>query len=109
MSYRISWPDNTFLAEFSGRISALEVESVNHAFSGDARRDNVRYQIWDLSRVTSYEVPEHEIVYAAAFDKGVTAVRSNLRGAMVASDEQIRERIEKYLAVAKELDIGWDK
>lgn len=108
MSYAISWPENTFLAEFVGNITAREIEAVNHAFSGDARMDDVRYSIWDFSRASSIEMPEHEIEEAAAFDKGVSVVRKTLRGALIASNDPVRERLEKYLAIAASLDVRWD-
>ena len=108
MPYVLSWPDETFLAEFAGLVTAREIEAVNHAFSGDARMDYVRYSVWDFSRVTSIEIPDHEVVYAAAFDKGVTSVRNTLRGALIASDPNVRRRLQDYLAAAERLTVEWD-
>ena len=108
MTYAISWPENTFLAEFSGVVTADEIEAVNHAFSGDERMDTVRYSIWDVSYAVSIDIPEHEIEYAAAFDKGVSAVRKALRGALIASNSQVKERLKDYLAIAEDLSVNWD-
>jgi hypothetical protein len=108
MTYAISWPGNTFLARFFGVITADDVEAVNHAFSGDARMETVRFSIWDFSQASSIDMPEHEIEYAAAFDKGVSAVRPTLRGALIVNNDQIRKGIEKYLAIADDLDVKWD-
>ena len=108
MSYAISWPENTFLAKFVGKITAREIEAVNYAFSGDARMEHVRYSIWDFSRASSIEMPEQEIEDAAAFDKGVSAVRKTLRGALIASNNQVKARLEEYLAIASNLDVHWD-
>jgi hypothetical protein len=104
----VSWPDNTFLAEFAGKVTVGDVEAVNYAFSGDARMDTVRYSIWDFSRATAIDMPEQEVVYAAAFDKGVTAVRRTLKGALIASDGEIRRNLLHYLAAAHDLEVGWD-
>jgi len=108
VSFSISWPDNTFLAEFAGQITAEEIEVVNHAFSGDERLDTVRYSIWDFSGASSLEMPPYEIEYAAAFDKGVSVGRKNLRGALIASNDEVKDCIEKYLAIADALDVNWD-
>ncbi len=108
MSFAISWPENTFLAEFSGVVTADEIEAVNNAFSGDGRMDTIRYSIWDFSRAASIEMPEQEIEYAAAFDKGVTAVRKTLRGALIANNPQVKERLNVYLAIAEDLGVDWD-
>lgn len=74
MPYVISWPQTTFLAEFEGTVTADEIEAVNHAFSGDERMEKFRYSVWDFSLASSVDMPEHEIEYAAAFDKGVSIV-----------------------------------
>ena len=108
MSYSISWPDNTFLAEFVGTITADQIEAVNHAFSGDERMDSIRYSIWDFSRADAIDMPEDDIEYAAAFDKGVSVVRPTLRGALIVSNDHVRKPIEAYLAVADDLDVNWD-
>lgn len=108
MSYSISWSGNTFLAEFAGKITPNEIEAVNDLFSGDERLEMIRYSIWDFSRASSIEMPDYEIEYAAAFDKGVTTVRKDLRGALIANNDQVREQLEKYLAMADELSVNWD-
>ncbi len=108
MPYSISWPDNTFLAQFSGTITAKEVEEVNHAFSGDMRMEVVRYSIWDFSGATSVAMPVNEIEYAAAFDKGVTYTRSSLKGALIVTNDHVRDVVEKYLEVADDLQVNWD-
>lgn len=68
---------------------------MNHAFSGDASVDTSRYSIWNLSRASSVDMTEEEIVYAAAFDKGFKAVRKSMRGALIASNTQVRRRLEE--------------
>lgn len=108
MPYTVSWPGHTFLAEFTGTVTAAEVEAVNLAFGGDARMETVRYSIWDFSRATAIDMPRVEVEDAAAFDKGVAEVRPSLRGAMVACCAAVRAPIETYLATAEALGIGWD-
>lgn len=108
MAYVISWPDDTFLARFAGRVTADEIEAVNHVFSGDARMESVRYSIWDFSLADIVDMPVQEIENAAAFDKGVTYVRKHLRGALIVRNTHIRAQLESYLAVANELEVKWD-
>ena len=108
MTYVISWPNDSFLVEFSGKVTAAEIEAVNHAFSGDERIESIRYALWDFSHASAIDMPDAEIEYAAAFDKGVTYVRPHLRGALVVSNDQVRAQLEKYLAFADDLDVDWD-
>ena len=108
MPYAISWHNNSFLAEFSGTVTADEIEAVNNAFSGDARMESIRYSIWDFSNAEAIDMPDHEIEYAAAFDKGVAYVRPALKGALIVADNQIRTQIEKYLKLADDLAVNWD-
>ncbi len=108
MPFVVSWPDRTFLARFEGIVTANEIEAVNHLFSGDERLDRVRYSIWDFSSASSVEVPEQEIEYAAAFDKGVSNVKAQLKGALIAACDPVKAKLEAYLSIAKDLDVGWD-
>ncbi len=108
MPYTVSWPANTFLAEFTGIVTAAEVEAVNLAFGGDARMETVRYSIWDFSGASAIDMPRMELEDAAAFDKGVSEVRPVLKGALVATCDAIRRAIDTYLVTAGELGVGWD-
>lgn len=108
MPYHISWPNNTFLARFSGTVSADEIEAVNHAFSGDARMESIRYSMWDFSHAEAIDMTDEAIEYAAAFDKGVAYIRRKLKGALIVSNAQVRAQLEKYLAVADDLLVDWD-
>lgn len=108
MPFVISWPQNTFLAEFEGTITADEIEAVNNAFSGDERMEKIRYSVWDFSLASSIDMPELEIEDAAAFDKGVSLVRPKLKGALIVSNDKVRASIEQYLSVANELNVEWD-
>jgi hypothetical protein len=108
MPYKYSWPDNTFLAEFSGTTTAREIAAVNHAFSGDPRIDSVRYSVWDFSQVTMIDMSRNEIEEAAAFDKGLTYTKRHLKGALIAVNDQVRTQIETYMAAAQSLDVSWD-
>lgn len=108
MPYTFSWPENTFLATFSGRVTAEDIERVNHAFSGDARMESVRYSIWDFSLAESIQMPVSEIENAAAFDKGATYARHNLRGALICTNEAVKQKLEMYLDIANDLEVNWD-
>jgi hypothetical protein len=61
-----------------------------------------------MTLATAVDMPGDEVVYAAAFDKGVTAVRKSMRGALIASNTDVRRCIEEYLAAAADLSIDWD-
>lgn len=108
MPFVVSWSDRTFLARFEGVVTAGEIEAVNHLFSGDERMDRVRSSIWDFSAASSVEVPEQDIEYAAAFDKGVSTVKPQLKGALIADRDPVKAKLVAYLSIAKDLDVGWD-
>jgi hypothetical protein len=61
MPFAITWPDNTFRVDFEGTITEREIEAVNNAFAGDYRMETVRYSIWDFSRASSIDMPDHEV------------------------------------------------
>lgn len=45
---------------------------------------------------------------AAAFDKGVSSVKPQLKGALIAACGPVRAKPVAYLSIAKDLDVGWD-
>lgn len=108
MAYITSWDDGRFVAEFSGDVPAVEIASVNDEFTGDYRFDSVRSAIWDMSRITQLAMPRAEIEYAAAIDIGAAVVRPILKGAIIVGEGHVKELVEEYLAITREMDHSWD-
>jgi hypothetical protein len=108
MTYRTSWDSGRFFAEFSGDVSASDIAAVNDEFTGDPRFDSVRCAIWDMSRISRLVMPLADIEYAAAVDIGAAAVRPKLRGAIIVSEGHVKELVENYLAITREVDHTWD-
>jgi hypothetical protein len=109
MPYTTLWNPDNFFVEFSDEVTSAEIDAVNALFCGDERFDTVRYALWDMSHIAKLVMSESEIEYAAATDKGASVVKPRLRGAIVVPPAgPVREAVEKYLAIANELDTGWD-
>ena len=108
MTYKTSWDSGHFFAEFSGDVPASEIAAVNEEFTGDSRFDSVRCAIWDMSRISRLTMPLADIEYAAAVDIGAAVVRPTLRGAIIVREGHVKDLVENYLAITREIDHTWD-
>lgn len=108
MPHQTRWEEDAFIAEFWGEVSAWEIEAVNDEFNGSPKFDTARFALWDMSRAERLVVTEVDVESAAAIDKGASMIRRDLRGAIVVPAGQVRELVEQYLAVSRELESSWD-
>ncbi len=107
MPYQTTWESRGVVWEFYDHVSAQEIEAANDEFYVDERSDLAKYQIIDASKVTSVEWSERDIKMIAAYDIGADSVIKNLKVAYVTVDEEIAEKIEKYIDVSRRLNSSW--
>lgn len=108
MPHQTRWEGEGFIAEFSGEVLAWEIEAVNNEFTGNSRFDEVRYSLWDMSRITRLDMTGADVDDAAATDKGASMIKHVLRGAIVVPEGQVRDLVDRYLLVSGELENSWD-
>lgn len=107
MPYSMSWEEKGVVWEFSGEVTAQEIEEANTAFYNDERSDLAKYQIIDAREVDCVEWEEREIKKTAALDVGASKMIRNVRVAYVAHSPEIADRLEKYAEITRRLNSSW--
>ena len=96
MSYTISWTETGVIWTYTGLLTGSEIIESNDAIYGDARFDDLRYQIVDMSGVDSFQVSELEMRQMAHLDKAAARTNPHIRIAVVAPAGPAREVAEAY-------------
>ena len=91
MPYSTAWEPGGVIWTFWGVVSGEEILRSNQEIYGDARFDELKYQIVDLTRVERFDATRDDMAMIASND--IAAARSNprVRVAVAARDELIRE------------------
>jgi hypothetical protein len=108
MPYRTIWEANGLIWEFYGLVTAREIESANDEFYRDLRSDTAKYQIIDTRRVTDIEWSETDIKITAAYDIGATHTIEKLKVVLVATNQTVIEKMEKYTEISRQLESSWE-
>ena len=73
---------------------------------GDERFDNMRFQIFDISKVTKVNAPESDISVIAALDRSSAKWNPNVKVACITEDDYSMQLIEIYASYL--MDIEWE-
>ena len=98
MKENITWVTRGVLVTLSEQLDGDELFQVNEKVYGDSRFDNLRYQLWDLTKVTEFNVNIEDMIKIAAHDKAAALSNSSLKVAIVATEEMIQTLISLYQA-----------
>lgn len=108
MAYHTTWEENGILWEYSGDVTAEEISESQDEFFADYRSKNARYQIIDASSIDSLIWDQSDIVETSANDVGASMAVKDLRIAFIVSeDEDVRQKIEAYIDLCKEMEASW--
>ncbi len=98
MAYEIAWEPRGVCKTFSGFVTSREFMQSITEFQGDARFDDCRYSLNDLSRVEGHDICEADVKRFAAFAIGAHHSNPNVRIAVVTVDDTIRSLLDFYSA-----------
>lgn len=88
MSYIINWEENGVYCKFSGAVSGNELIQCNGDLYGDARFDDVKYELFDMLDVTELTIKPIDVKKVAGCDRAASRrIRPNVKCALVAIDE----------------------
>jgi len=105
MPYSIDWKDNNVIITFNGTLRLKDVLDVNNTLYGDARFDDMNFQITDFRLVEEIDVDEIDVSVIASLDKASSNWNPNMKLANITSNEFGKEMIKKYSGI---LDgTGW--
>ncbi len=107
MPYSIEWINNDVIITYSGgTIKTQDVLDVNNELYGDARFDDMNYQISDFNLIDEIEVKESDILIIAALDKVSSRWNPKMKLANVTQNKLGIKMIEKYAEIL--VESGWD-
>jgi hypothetical protein len=97
MAHNTIWEEKGLFWQFSGEVTALEVQEANNELYSDPRFDTAEYFIWDMTDVSEVCLTESDVGHAVAMDRGASFTNNRLNGALIANNEHIRNLITQYI------------
>ncbi len=108
MPYRTIWEENGIKWEFFGVVTSEEIEQANETFFSDPRSKTAQYQIVHTLETEEVEWRPLDMVEITFNDVAASKSGMQLKLAYIADKERIREKIEKYIAMSKNLNSEWE-
>jgi hypothetical protein len=107
MPFKGIWEDGGVFFDFSGVVTAQEIENVQDLFYGDARSDSSKYILFDISGIEQFLVEEYDIKFFAARDAGASKSLLFMKVALIANDQNIRSSLQKYIEASLKINTNW--
>ena len=108
MPFKTSWAEKGIYSQFHGEVTPAEIEEANAEVYGDYRFDHIEYFIYDFTDADDLALQQSDVEDSVATDKGASYTNRDIKGALVASDQQICEMIDSYMNMSSELGSPWD-
>ena len=108
MPYEINWEKNGVLVKFWGLFDFETNASANTDMYNDPRSNDLKYIIWDTSRISELSVKEGETRIIAAQDEIGSSRLSKIKMALFAQDKATRKICEQYCSHYQSRQTGWD-
>lgn len=96
MPFTITWKPDGVIIHLSGEISFEENMKFNGEIYGDARFENIRYEIGDYRNVTKFNISEKEAAVIANLESHSARWNNHLKMAHVTNDPYMTNLIRQY-------------
>ena len=106
MKDEITWVTRGVLVTLSEQVNGAELFRLNEKVYGDSRFEDIRYQLWDLTNITEFNVSIEDIVKIAAHDRAAALSNSRMKVAIVTTEEMIQTIVNLYSA--EMFESPWD-
>lgn len=107
MSYDITWNEDGTILCFKGITTIHHINEANEKLYADPRFDGHKYQVWDLSRADFSPISTDDIEEPAATDMGATFSNPNMKVAIIADDNHVKNISYHYIDLSKTLNSTW--
>ena len=98
MKDKTTWVPKGVIITFSDVVDGEELFQAAEELYSDERFDNIRYQIWDNTKVTEFKVEVDWMIKIAAWDKAAALSNPNMKVAIVALVEMTQTLTSLYQA-----------
>ncbi len=99
MGFNIKWINSNPIVTYSGVVNYETIINSNNAIIGDARFDEMKYQIFDHSQVDKLVITQKELEMIGVLDKNSAVWNKKVKVALIFKDIKTEERIRKYLEI----------
>jgi hypothetical protein len=107
MPFKTFWEQEGIKWEFHGHVTSEEIEEANGIFFRDPRSGTSKYQIVHALNAESVEWKPMDIVDITFNDVAASRSGLQLKIAWIAINDRIKEKIEKYVTLSKNLNTEW--
>lgn len=97
MTYSLDWEPEGVLIRFAGDVGNTELIHATRQVHGDARFDEARYLIHDLSTITGHHLSEEGLRELSAINYGAHVSQPNCRIVFVTTDTALAAQLETVL------------
>lgn len=107
MAHSLEWNGRGLFRAYSGSVSGAEIIAVNELTFSDPRFDELRYLISDYSAVEENNVSMEDVVRIASLNFAASKSNSQIRIAIVATDENVTALAALFNFESEELKNPW--
>ncbi len=107
MPYEINWEKKGVLVRFNGIFSYKENMNANIELYSDSKFENLKYIIWDLSKISEVNINEEEAKITGMQDKLTASKLPEVKMAIVALDKRVKNLCHEYVAYSQNINKGW--
>jgi hypothetical protein len=107
MAVNIEWKKNGIIAKFVGKVTIQEINESNRVMHGDARFDDLQYQISDFLEADPSLVSFDDALVPAATDLGASRTVHEMKIALIIQEPTAVELGKHYIEISKKLGSPW--
>ncbi len=96
MGFNTKWINSNPIVTYSGVVNYEIINNSNNVIIGDARFDDMKYQIFDRSQVDKLVITQKELEMIGVLDKNSAVWNKKVKVALIFNDLKIEESIRKY-------------
>ena len=108
MPHKTSWEKFGLCWTFYGVVSLQEVHDADGEMYSAPQFDELKYFIWDGSKIEKIDYDIDEADQPAAIDKASSQYKPYLKGALIGEDEKVRLVIKRYIETSSKLNSSWE-
>ena len=107
MNYSIDWGSDTVKVTYFGSISNYDIQRAHFALNGDERFYECKSMVLDISDCSMEKVSVDDLIEVIGTDLGASKFLSSLKVAMIAVEEENREKASRYIERCISLGYPW--
>jgi|GEM_PF-1595191 len=106
MTFELQRERHGIAYKFSGVVTSDEIERSEAEFNADPSFDELKYFIWDASDIETLSLPNELVEFFAATD-AVSSISSSLKGAFVATNNEVINKVNHYINLSEKFNTNW--